>query len=154
MTPIRIKYIFFKIPTVLKKFFIFWFPVLIYCLLIFIQSSCPTCESIPRIPYLDKVFHFIGYAVLGALFFRVFNRIKFLKSKNMIMILAMLTACLYGISDELHQYFVPCRDASLMDLYADMAGSVCGVFFYQALVAKCCDNLLYNSWIDKIDDFL
>lgn len=45
----------------------------------------------------------------------------------------MLASTLYGISDELHQYYVPYRNADLMDVLADMFGSVCGVYFFNYL---------------------
>ena len=51
-------------------------------------------------------------------------------------ILSVLLSSLYGISDEIHQYFVPYRDADLMDVLADMLGGLMGVYIYQALAGK------------------
>ena len=61
-----------------NKFFAYWFPILLYCLLIFIQSSHPTPDITPHWPFFDKVLHFTAYALLGALFLRAFKttRIK------------------------------------------------------------------------------
>ena len=50
--------------------------------------------------------------------------------------LSVLLSCLYGISDEIHQYFVPYRSADLMDVLADMIGGIMGVYIYQALAGK------------------
>jgi VanZ family protein len=45
--------------------------------------------------------------------------------------LSILSAGLFGLSDEIHQYFVPARNADLWDFIADMIGSLSGVFLYQ-----------------------
>ena len=113
------------------KFFIFyWVPVFIYCLLIYIQSSYPSPETIPDLPYLDKLLHFAAYAILGVLFFRAFRKQRFKDNIRLAMILSMLLSTLYGLSDELHQSYVPYRNADLMDALADMLGSVGGVYFF------------------------
>jgi len=52
------------------------------------------------------------------------------------LILSVLLSSLYGISDEIHQYFVPYRDADLIDVLADMLGGIMGVYIYQALAGK------------------
>ena len=113
------------------KFFIFyWVPVFIYCFLIYIQSSYPSPETIPDLPYLDKLLHFAAYAILGVLFFRAFRKQRFKDNIRLAMILSMLLSTLYGLSDELHQSYVPYRNADLMDALADMLGSVGGVYFF------------------------
>jgi VanZ family protein len=45
----------------------------------------------------------------------------------------VLSTALYGLSDEVHQYFVPFRTADPLDLLADALGGALGVLFYQAL---------------------
>lgn len=113
------------------KFFIFyWVPVFLYCLLIYIQSSYPSPETIPNLPYMDKLLHFAAYAILGVLFFRAFRKQRFKDNIRLAMILSMLLSTLYGLSDELHQSYVPYRNADLMDALADMLGSVGGVYFF------------------------
>ncbi|MBU4288617.1 MAG: VanZ family protein [Proteobacteria bacterium] len=122
--------------TSFKKFIYYWLPVIIYCLLIFIQSSYPSPESIPALPYIDKILHFIAYAILGVLFFRAFRTQRFKESINMVIVLSILSASLYGLSDEVHQYFVPSRNADIMDFFADVAGSICGVYIFKLLAVK------------------
>jgi len=109
-----------------KKFI--WLPVIIYCLLIFIQSSYSYPYSVPKLPYIDKVIHFVVYAILGFLFFRAFRTQRFKENINMVIMLSILSSSLCGMSDEVHQYFVPHRDADLMDFLADVMGSICGVY--------------------------
>jgi len=120
----------------LHIFFYYWLPILIYCLLIFIQSSYPSIESVPELPNIDKVFHFVAYALLGALFLRAFKTSRIKNNVKLMLILSVLLSSLYGISDEIHQYFVPYRDADLMDVLADMLGGVMGVYIYQAIAGK------------------
>jgi VanZ family protein len=111
-----------------KKIIYYWLPVLLYCLSIFIQSSYHFPEKIPSLPYIDKVIHFFAYAILGGLFFMAFRTQRFKENINMVIMLSILSSSLYGLSDEVHQYFVPYRDADMMDFFADVAGSICGVY--------------------------
>ena len=117
-----------------KNLLFYWFPIIIYCLIIFIQSSYPSPETVPDLPYMDKLLHFSVYAVLGALFLRAFKTTQFKNNIKLVMILSILASSFYGISDELHQYFVTCRNADIMDVLADIFGSLCGVYLYWLLV--------------------
>ena len=116
-----------------KKFIYYWLPLLIYCLLIFIQSSYPSPEKIQNfnLSYIDKLIHFAVYAILGMLFFRAFRTQRFKENINMVIALSILSSSLYGMSDEIHQYFVPYRDADIMDFFADVMGSICGVCVFK-----------------------
>lgn len=111
-----------------KKFIYYLLPVLFYCLLIFIQSSYTFPENIPSLPYIDKLIHFAVYAILGVLFFRAFRTQRFKENINLVVILSIISSSLYGMSDEVHQYFAAHRDADIMDFLADVAGSICGVY--------------------------
>ncbi|MBU0985911.1 MAG: VanZ family protein [Proteobacteria bacterium] len=112
----------------LQKFFIYWFPIIFYCLLIFVQSSHPSPEVIKSDwPHVDKVLHFTAYALLGALFLRAFYTTRLKHRLKLIFTLSVLFSALYGISDEIHQSFVPYRTADAMDAMADILGSAFGV---------------------------
>jgi VanZ family protein len=115
-------------------FLFYWFPVLIYCLLIFIQSSLPSPESLSAVPGMDKVLHFLAYAVLAGLFFRAFGKTP-ATGKNLLLatLLSIAAAAVYGISDEIHQHFVPSRNADVIDAIADIAGSFAGAIIYRVL---------------------
>ena len=117
----------------LHKILSYWFPVFIYCLLIFMQSSYPSPESVPDWPYIDKLLHIAVYALLGALFLRAFKTLRIQHNLKLVMILSILLSSLYGISDEIHQHFVPFRNADLMDVFADVLGSIIGVYIFQSL---------------------
>jgi VanZ family protein len=73
------------------------------------------------------VLHFIAYALLGALFLRAFKTTRIKHHLKLIFALSVLFSSLYGISDEIHQSFVPYRTADVMDVIADILGSVFGV---------------------------
>jgi VanZ family protein len=109
---------------------IYWFPLIIYCLAIYFQSGQPGPESIPDVRFLDKFLHFGAYGLLGILFFRAYETLPLKKFKNRLILISIVSATLYGISDEIHQYFVPSRQADLMDGVANTIGSICGVYLY------------------------
>jgi len=120
----------------LYKILSYWLPVFLYCLMIFMQSSYPSPESVPDWPYIDKLLHIAVYALLGALLLRAFKTLRIQHNLKLVMILSILLSSLYGISDEIHQHFVPFRNADFMDALADMIGSVGGVYGYQLLSSK------------------
>jgi len=114
----------------LNKFFAYWLPVFLYCLLIFLQSSRPSPGFTPDWPFMDKVLHFAAFALLGALFLRAFYTTRFRHSLALMVILSVLFSTLFGISDEIHQSFVPYRTADVMDVLADALGSAFGAGIY------------------------
>jgi len=119
-----------------RIFVFYWLPVILYCLLIFIQSSYPATQSLPSIPHMDKLAHTGAYALLGFLFFRVFQTTSIQKNAVLLVIFSALASSLYGISDEIHQYFVPSRTADIMDVLADATGSVLGAVTGQLLLNR------------------
>ena len=109
-----------------------WFhlPLAGYALLIYILSSIPSLTPPDLgINAEDKLIHCAEYAILGALILRSISW-----SVNPIstewLWLAWLFGVLYGISDEIHQYFVPNRVASPWDALADAIGVAIGVLVY------------------------
>ena len=113
-----------------KKFLIYWLPLIIYCLAIYIQSGQPGPEYIPDVRFMDKFLHVGAYGLLGILFFRAYETLPLKNFKNLLILISIGSAVLYGISDEIHQYFVPSRQADVMDVIANTIGSICGVCFY------------------------
>ncbi|MCP4371957.1 MAG: hypothetical protein GY797_28140 [Deltaproteobacteria bacterium] len=124
------------------SFFRYWFPLITYCILIFLQSSFPSIESVPELPYSDKLLHFFAYAVLGALFLRAYKTLRIRNKLKLLIILSVLSSSLYGISDEVHQHFVPYRSFEYFDILADILGSVFGVFIYGLIMEKLMVNRL------------
>ena len=118
----------------LKRFLFYWFPLIIYCLAIYIQSDFPASEHIPSFELSDKLIHFLAYAVMGVLFYRAYQTLRIKDNLRLLILISIVSASLYGISDEIHQYYVPYRDASIFDAIANMLGAICGVY-------------LYNRWV-------
>ncbi len=84
---------------------------------------------------MDKVLHFAAYGIMGILFYRAYQTLPLRNRYQMLMLLSVISASLYGISDEIHQHFVPYRDADILDVIADFLGAACGVYLYQLWVA-------------------
>jgi len=112
-----------------------WLPVVAYCGLIYFQSSRPSPPNLPQIPYLDKLLHAGAYALLGILFMRALRASPLGNKPAAVMVSSILLATLYGISDEIHQFFVPFRSAERLDVLADFLGSLAGVLFYRKMTA-------------------
>ena len=109
---------------------VYWLPLIIYCLAIYIQSSHPGPQHLPDLRFLDKFLHFGAYGLLGVFFFRAYATLSLKNYKNLLILISIGSATLYGISDEIHQYFVPSRQSDIMDVIANTIGSICGVCFF------------------------
>jgi len=107
-----------------------------YCLAIYFQSDHPSPERLPTFTFSDKVLHFLAYGLLGILFFRAFETLPLKNRRSLLMVLSIGAATLYGISDEIHQYFVPFRQADTFDAVANLIGSICGVVIFDYWKSK------------------
>lgn len=103
-----------------------WLPVLLWAALLFCLSSVPG-EKIPSFHFAlsDKVAHCFVYGVFGALSFRAVRATTRLGRLPAILTVALLAAG-YGISDEIHQMFVPERSPDVFDVMADVVGGSLG----------------------------
>ena len=106
----------------------YWLPPLLYAALIFFLSSLPGKEYPYPFFSADKLVHVVEYAILGYLVARAFG--YGLHEKKSLFVRSLAVCILYGISDEFHQWFVPNRVVSAMDILADCAGSVLGIGIY------------------------
>ncbi|MFB3895137.1 MAG: VanZ family protein [bacterium] len=105
----------------------YWGPVCGIAIAIFISSSIshPPTSGI-RIPEFDKFLHSIGYAVFGYFARRAFSQTKRDLFARYAGIFAIVFCVFYGISDEIHQSFVPPRETDPIDLLADTIGATVG----------------------------
>lgn len=117
-----------------RSFLVYWAPIIVYCSLIYLQSSFPSPVELPDLPYADKFLHGIMYAVLGMLFFRAYRTLKIKNNLNLLIVLSVASSTLYGISDEIHQAGIAYRSAEIMDALADFVGSIVGVVAYRCLI--------------------
>lgn len=118
----------------MASFLRYWLPLIAYCVFIFLQSSGPAPVELPRIPGLDKVLHAGGYGLLGILFYRAYRSRWPSASGWATANASLISAAVYGFTDELHQSFVPSRTADPWDWLADTLGALLGIAAYGVLL--------------------
>ncbi len=101
-----------------------WLPTISYCGLIYYLSSHPPHIRMDLFPMQDKVYHVIEFGILSLLFLFSLNRSFPGSNSRVVIMMEILCTGLYGISDEIHQYFVPERVSSIGDVMADFMGAV------------------------------
>ena len=108
-----------------------WLLLISLCGLIFWHSSGPLPPETPPLVGLDKIAHAAVYALLAWLAARALATLPRIAEAGWLPWAAALFAALYGLSDEVHQSFVPGRSADVWDLAADTAGAIGGALFYR-----------------------
>lgn len=110
----------------------YWLPAIILAAAIFVMSNLPN----PPQPDLgmelgDKILHFMTYTVLSVfVMIGLYGGRSKVVEKKMIILGIVITA-LYGLSDEIHQAFVPNRMAEFWDWFADALGAIAGTYVYR-----------------------
>jgi len=102
-----------------------WVPVGLYCALIFALSSVSNVPALP-VGVGDKGAHSLLYAGLGFLVTRAFAGDAGRRAVARATLGALAVSALYGLSDEVHQLFVPRRSFDVLDLAADVFGGGLG----------------------------
>lgn len=102
---------------------------------IFYVSSLPFIPTPNLFSNQDKLFHLVVYGILGVLLLLSF-RYKSPGYTGLQITLAVTLASLYGISDEIHQSFVPGRELELLDWLADTLGALSATFILAFIVKK------------------
>ncbi|HEV8150866.1 MAG TPA: VanZ family protein [Gemmatimonadales bacterium] len=111
-------------------------PALVWALTIFVLSSFPGSAYPPTdIVNADKLVHIAIYGLLGGLCARGLLR-GWAFSPWATLAVATLSASLYGVLDELHQWFVPGRNADWRDGVADAIGALAGTVLIGVLVGR------------------
>ncbi|MGB5810869.1 MAG: VanZ family protein [Polyangiales bacterium] len=96
--------------------------------LIFALSSIAVnVPSVRHFPMRDKGIHFVEYAVLGWLCAAAASRTWLTRPWWRTAVFALFVTVLWGLSDEIHQAFVPGRSAEVADLIADTIGATFGI---------------------------
>ena len=109
----------------LRGFLFYWLPPLALMSLIFYLSSL---SGLPDFETFDiamkKGAHVTVYAFLYLLLFRAFHSVRpgAGRPSFLIYVVAASIAVLYAISDEIHQSFVPLRNATVQDVIIDSVG--------------------------------
>lgn len=82
----------------------------------------------PDVDIVSPAAHFVEYAIFGALLLAAL-RWSFPEQRGLrLVIIAIVVASLYGVTDEFHQYFVPDRACDPLDWLIDTCGATLGVF--------------------------
>jgi VanZ family protein len=98
-----------------------WAPVVLYLALIFGLSSIANPPELPE--GSDKNLHALLYSGLGLLIVRALAGGLNRPVRLGVVVTATMLSALYGVSDELHQYFVPPRQVEVLDVVADTIGA-------------------------------
>lgn len=91
---------------------------------LFALSSRPLPESVSQVP--DWTTHGAGYAILSVLVCRALAGGLRHAATLRAALLAVAISTLYGVTDEVHQAFVPGRNADPWDLVKDLGGALVG----------------------------
>ena len=98
-----------------------WAPVVLCAALIVTLSAVRSLPHPPRVS--DKHAHVGVYAALWTLLVRALAGAKWSGVTTRVALAAFALATLYGVFDEVHQHFVPGREVSAADLFADSVGA-------------------------------
>ncbi|MFC1477999.1 VanZ family protein [Candidatus Margulisiibacteriota bacterium] len=130
----------FPIPKSAFRILLYWIPVTIYLIIIFILSSRPAPEVIKQAPvfFSIKPVHLIEYGFMCLLF--IFALVKSYQVGAIVRIdcdqslrdipwrpilaMAIILTISAGIADEFHQCFVPTRTGTFIDVVTDTIAAV------------------------------
>ncbi len=111
------------------------FATVCYCAFIWFLSSQSDAGGL-ELPFtfdgIDKVGHMILYGGLAAVVSFGIRRSDRTATPWVQCFVPVLFATLYGVTDEIHQLFVPMRHFDIVDIMADLAGSAavqCGLCY-------------------------
>jgi len=86
---------------------------------------------------IRKAAHFFVYAVLA---FNLAHSLKFhFANKKAVLLTAWFCATVFGVTDEIHQFFTPGRVMSVMDMGINSAGALLGAVVVYWIITR------YNS---------
>jgi len=118
----------------LKRFLANYGPLILYAALIFGVSSIPKLPTPDiGITFIDKIAHFLEYAVFIILALRAFVQPPIAAKGYRLYLIGMLAALVYAVADEYHQSYVPGRTADWYDVVADSLGIWCGAMGYMLM---------------------
>ena len=109
-------------------------PAVLWAIVIFVASSIPATK-LPRFSMMfnDKLVHAAIFFIFGLLVYRALTSRsapdRFDWTRLFISVSAVI---IYGLSDEIHQGFVPGRTVDVLDAMADAAGGLlaAGVIYF------------------------
>lgn len=106
------------------------------CALLLYACLMPSPPQLVHVPHYDKIVHFLAYLVLGAWFAEILPR-------RLLWVFAGLVAL--GILIELLQSLTAYRSADVLDVAADVAGTVLGIGLARIGAMR---------WLEYIDQYV
>lgn len=117
-----------------------WIPLGIYALFIFLLSSRSYEHA--SIAFNTSLFHPVEYMTLGIFASWAWHHLLAKRSTLSLGLAVILSGLLFGVSDEVHQHYVPGRVMSLQDLCLDLLGLCVG--FVMFLICRHIQRLFEN----------
>ncbi len=123
----------------MRRALLFWTPLLLYMLAVFLVSVSPNPPKLPELRGMDKIAHFGAYAVMGLLWARALyggpGRAGGLNPSRRIVPAVAVTA-LFGVFIEVCQGYVPGRRADALDALANGVGGFLGVYIHGRIMRR------------------
>lgn len=113
-----------------------WGPAVLWAAALFLLSSIPDLGAPTWALVNDKVVHAGAYAVLGAALAWGHRRSGGAVGHGWL----LMAGALYGVTDEVHQMYVPGRSPDPADFGADVAGLLLGYGTTRALLGRTKDH--------------
>ncbi len=115
-------------PSSILKRITTWSPPVIWSAAIFYSSTLPGSSiHLPQFKFVDKLIHVLVFGILTLLVLRIGwgseNKIK-------AFYFGILYSILYGLIDEIHQFFVPGRFTDPFDFLANVVGVLVGCLIF------------------------
>jgi len=125
---------------VMVQVFWYWGPLVGYAGVIFFLSAQSHPEEQLSLFLLkevsDKVLHAVEFGILALLCYRAFRWAAGPVVARQALVLAIVTASVFGLTDEVHQLFVPFRESSWQDWLADTVGAVIGAMSWRSIKSE------------------
>lgn len=103
----------------IQKKIMLYSPLILWTVFIYYLSSVPARDIKTTIP--DYVVHMIEYGILSLLIYRVVAAVHGESVRSHIG--TWICAIIFGVTDEIHQFFIPGRTPSFRDLSFDALGA-------------------------------
>ena len=118
----------------------FFLPAIIWGLIIAYLSGNPGIQLPPSFwdfLAIDKIGHLIFYGIFTCLIAYGFYQKENQQMGKLMLIIALIISSFYGIGMELMQYlFFPNRYFEILDIIANISGSLIGILFFKYIYYK------------------
>jgi VanZ family protein len=110
-------------------------PAPLIAVFIWILSSQSILPKPKGVLGFDKLQHLLAFAVLAGAAGLWISREKWKSRGRFLLLIIAAIGSVYGIVDEVHQFFVPGRDCNVWDWIADTLGALIGAAAFAGIMA-------------------